>query len=517
VDLKTLMLMLSVGSFIFGILLVIIKFNKHNIQQVPYWIAAKFLQGTGSFILYFRTTSFDFFTVLANTFLLLGCAYEAWAVRILCGYPVRRKLHMTTAAWIVFVCFLTLSFEKTYRLGVVFLVQSIFYFLPGFYLANKFDMKHSLKLLLAVSYCVVGFVFLASSFLSLVFPDFALQLAGSFIAATIPWASFIIFLLSGFVLLMLAKERSDIQSLKKSEIRFQRIVETANEGILIFDESFNIIFANKNMAAILGYTVEEMLGKPYVSLFPKSQLDIYFYQESLRKNGEDSVYECCLAKKDGSMHWFLISAKTIYDDLGRFDGSFAVLTDINERKETELLLTESNRQLIELSNKDSLTGIANRRCFDITLEHEYSRLERSKSKLSVILFDVDYFKEYNDYYGHVKGDECLRQIGNVLELCINRDVDLAARYGGEEFACILPDTDIIAAAEIAEKIRQGILDLKIEHEKSNVSQFVTASFGVITVQYSSVKSPSEIITLADRLLYKAKAQGRNRVECGEMN
>ncbi len=101
-------------------------------------------------------------------------------------------------------------------------------------------------------------------------------------------------------------------------------------------------------------------------------------------------------------------------------------------------MEESNRQLTELSNKDSLTGIANRRCFDATLEHEYSRLRRSNSKLSIILLDLDHFKEYNDYYGHVMGDECLRQIGGVLECCVNQSVDLVARYGGEDLPVYCP-------------------------------------------------------------------------------
>ncbi|MFY9280131.1 MAG: diguanylate cyclase [Caldicoprobacterales bacterium] len=181
----------------------------------------------------------------------------------------------------------------------------------------------------------------------------------------------------------------------------------------------------------------------------------------------------------------------------------------------ELLLQESNRHLTELSNKDSLTGIANRRCFDTTLEHEYSRLKRSNSKLSIILIDIDHFKEYNDYYGHVKGDECLRKIGQTLESCVNQGVDLAARYGGEEFACILPDTDIDAAVKIAEKIQQSIRDLQIEHKDSSVSEFVTASFGVTTVQYSPDIYLKDIIGMADKLLYKAKVSGRNIIKHAE--
>ena len=128
------------------------------------------------------------------------------------------------------------------------------------------------------------------------------------------------------------------------------------------------------------------------------------------------------------------------------------------------------------------------------------------------LTDIDHFKEYNDYYGHVAGDDCLRQIGRVLANYISRSVDLAARYGGEEFACILPDIDIHSAVEVDEKIRQGIQDLKIEHKKSPASEFVTASFGVTTVQYSPEISLADIIATADKLLYKSKISSRNKIE-----
>lgn len=520
-DLRTIILMLAVGSFLYGLLLIILRFKKNNPQKVPFWITAKMLQAVGCFLLFYRTSTYDVLTMVANTALLLGCAYEAWVIRILSGQLVGRKLHILTSIGIILVCFITLFLGEPYGTGLVFLLQSIFYILSSLFLFRKLDMKFSLQLLLAISYCMTGLVFLISAILCLGFPEYALKLESDAISDIIAGVSFYIFLVSGFILLMISKERSDKQlleiqkALKESEIRFQKIVETAIEGILIFDEHYNITFANENIATMLGYTVEEMLGRAYSSFFPESQLDVYKYQESLRKKGQDSVYECCLLRKDGQKHWFLISAKAIIDDFGRFEGSFGMLTNINERKKMELLLEESNRQLKELSNKDSLTGIANRRCFDTTLEREYFRLSRTNSKLSIILFDIDHFKEYNDYYGHVMGDECLRQIGKALANCVNRSVDLAARYGGEEFACILPDTDIHSAVKIAERIRQKIQDLKIEHKKSTVSEFVTASFGVTTVRYSPEVSPVEIIAMADKLLYKAKVSGRNRIEYAE--
>jgi diguanylate cyclase (GGDEF)-like protein/PAS domain S-box-containing protein len=515
------MLMLAIGSYLFGLLLIVFRIDKNSPQEVPFWITAKILQGTGTLMLYHRISAYDGLAMLANTVLLLGCAYEAWAVRILSGQHVKRQLHFITSVGIILVCSITVFIERPYRSGLIFLIQSAFYFLPSLFMFKKSDGKLSLQLLLAVCYCITGLVFFTSAIISLGFPQFALSLASNAIFSMIPGVSYFIFLVSGFILLMLAKERSDARvleiqkSLKETESRFQQIVETAIEGILIFDDNYKITFANQNMASMLGYTVDEMLGRPYISFFPESQLDDYHYQESLRKRGEGSVYECCLQRKDGHHHWFLISSKPIMDDYGRFRGSFAMLTDINERKEMELLLEESNRQLTELSNRDSLTGIANRRCFDAALEHEYSRLRRSNSKLSVILFDIDNFKDYNDYYGHVMGDECLRQVGMAAASSINQNVDLAARYGGEEFACILPDTDIHSAVRTAEKIRQRIQELKIAHKASSVSEFVTASFGVTTVQYSPDLSPTDIIAMADRLLYKAKVTGRNRIEYGE--
>lgn len=521
-DLKTVMLMLAVGSFLLGLLLVIFRFNKSNPQKVPFWIAAKILQSAGSIMLYCRTETFDGLTMLANTVLILGCVYEAWTIRNLYGQPVNRRLRILTSVGIVLACSATLFLAEAYRTGLIFFLQSTFYFLPSWFLLGKPHKKFPLQYVLAVFYFMTGLVFLSGAVVCFGFPQNALNLHYKPIFGIIPVASFCIFLMSGFILLMLAKEHSDIRvleiqkNLQKSEIRFQQIVETAIEGVLILDEHYKITFANKNMASMLGYTVDEMLGMPYSSFFPESQADVYKYQESLRKRGEASVYECHLKRRDGQAHWFLVSAKAMMDDSGGFEGSFAMLTDINERKEMELLLEESNRQLRELSNKDSLTGIANRRCFDATLKYEYSRLRRVKSELSIILFDIDHFKEYNDYYGHVMGDDCLRQVGSVLASCLDQSDNLAARYGGEEFACILPDTDIISAVIIAENIRQRIHDLKIEHKKSPVSELVTASFGVTTVKYSSKITLQDIITAADKLLYKAKGSGKNMIEYAKL-
>jgi diguanylate cyclase (GGDEF)-like protein/PAS domain S-box-containing protein len=513
----TVVLMLALGSFVYGLLLIALRFRGTSRHEVPFWIAAKFLQAAGSLMFFHRAAAFNGLTVIAKVTLLIGCAYEAWAVRILSGKDVGRRTHVLVSLGIIAVGSLTVSVPSPFESGVFFLLQSIFYFLPSIFLVHKHKAASFLQQVLGVFYFAAGLVFLTAAALCLIFPSFAMSLSGD-TAAVIPITSYSIFLVSSYILLMIVKEKSDQEitqiqdSLEKSRIQFQRVVETAIEGIWVFDKDFRLTFANEQIASVLGYTVEEMLGRTYSSFIPEEYRYVSDLQESLRRSGKDSVYECCLLRKDGKEHWFLVSAKAILDDFGRFEGSFAMLTDINERRIIELALEETNRQLIELSNTDSLTGIANRRCFDAVLEREYLRLRRSKSKLSIIMFDIDHFKAYNDQYGHVMGDVCLRRIGGVLKNCIRESVDLAARYGGEEFACILPDTDLGEAVKVAERIQEEIRELKIEHKTSPVSQYITASFGVTAVEYSPKLSLEEIVDTADKLMYKAKASGRNRIE-----
>ncbi len=175
-------------------------------------------------------------------------------------------------------------------------------------------------------------------------------------------------------------------------------------------------------------------------------------------------------------------------------------------------LEEIRSELETLSITDCLTQIANRRHFEAMLETEYARHVRSGSELSLIMLDIDHFKAFNDTYGHLKGDDCLRQIGRVLAGAASRAADLAARYGGEEFVCILPDTDRTGAVIIAEQIRRGIEALAIPHRGSSVADHVTASLGVVTAECTSDGSLQEIISMADELLYRAKSSGRNRIE-----
>ena len=168
-------------------------------------------------------------------------------------------------------------------------------------------------------------------------------------------------------------------------------------------------------------------------------------------------------------------------------------------------------KLVMISSKDGLTGINNRRRFDEYLENEWNRSARTKTSLSLILCDIDFYKAYNDTYGHLAGDDTLKKVAGVLEHYARRAGDMAARYGGEEFVVILPDTDSDKAVHLAEQIRTGIEDLRIQHKSSEAGNYLTVSLGVATVIPSREQKPNTLINLADEALYQAKNTGRNKV------
>jgi diguanylate cyclase (GGDEF)-like protein len=179
---------------------------------------------------------------------------------------------------------------------------------------------------------------------------------------------------------------------------------------------------------------------------------------------------------------------------------------------SQFALREANARLRQLSMHDALTGLPNRRQFDLTLELEWSRALRNRRPLSLLILDVDCFKALNDVYGHQAGDDCLQRIAGALQRSLRRAGEVVARYGGEEFAAILPDADLASAVLIAETMREAVLQLQVFHDGSLVERFVTISIGVATTHPTEENSPAGLITIADEALYRAKNQGRNRVE-----
>lgn len=177
--------------------------------------------------------------------------------------------------------------------------------------------------------------------------------------------------------------------------------------------------------------------------------------------------------------------------------------------ETTHQLDQVNRELMRLSAMDGLTGLANRRHFDSVLRSEWDRGERRRHPVSLLMCDVDFFKPYNDSYGHLQGDECLRRVSSALQFAIRRPCELAARYGGEEFALLLPETNAQQAMEIAETVRSNVERLAIPHGQSPKG-VVSISIGVATRVPSAQLSPERLIALADKALYIAKKSGRDR-------
>lgn len=181
------------------------------------------------------------------------------------------------------------------------------------------------------------------------------------------------------------------------------------------------------------------------------------------------------------------------------------LAEKNER------LHELNTTLKNLASIDGLTGIPNRRRFDEFLELEWQRSMRNKTPISLILMDIDFFKRYNDNYGHAAGDDCLKGVAKALFHSIERKIDMVARYGGEEFACVLPETDASGARVVGERLRTCIEALHLPHEFSDAHSFVTISLGVATLHADQVSGPVILIQRADERLYMAKEAGRNRM------
>ncbi|MEM8614609.1 MAG: diguanylate cyclase [Cyanobacteria bacterium P01_H01_bin.105] len=174
-------------------------------------------------------------------------------------------------------------------------------------------------------------------------------------------------------------------------------------------------------------------------------------------------------------------------------------------------LRQDNQALQALALTDSLTGLANRRRFDRYFDAEWHRLAREQQPLTLILCDIDYFKRYNDYYGHPTGDGCLTQVGNVLTSCIRRPADLVARYGGEEFAVVLPNTDTEGGHSVALAIQKQLANVGIPHFTSSVAAAVTVTMGVATVIPRPQLVPQNLLQAADLALYHAKQQGRDRI------
>jgi diguanylate cyclase (GGDEF)-like protein/PAS domain S-box-containing protein len=304
----------------------------------------------------------------------------------------------------------------------------------------------------------------------------------------------------------IAEHEHVVDALRETKERLQAIMDASPVAISWSDFEGNREYSNHKFKELFGYTIEDI---PTIQEWRRQAYPDPIYRDSLpsllnaineaKKQGKEMTpIEVDVTCKDGSIRHVAQMGALVSNRI------LAIYNDITELKQYQTFLEN-------LSATDGLTGISNRRRFDDFLEQEWHRAMRSKTPLSLIFMDIDFFKGFNDHYGHLAGDECLRQLAQCLAGIIRRSIDLTARYGGEEFACILPDTDFDGAMWVANRIQQKVNDMNIPYSFSSVSDRVTISIGVATLIPSPGQLLSDLIQNADKLLYIAKQNGRNQI------
>ncbi|WP_240796796.1 sensor domain-containing diguanylate cyclase [Terasakiella sp. SH-1] len=310
---------------------------------------------------------------------------------------------------------------------------------------------------------------------------------------------------------------------QQSEHQFAiRLMEHLVVPTFVLDPQGTVIIWNKACERLSGVSADEVLGTqdhwkafydgPRVCLADlvlQSKLDEIqeLYAESaLQCDTYDGVRaeNWCIMPRAAKRLYLAINCGPIFDDDGNVIAVVETLRDMTEQKRAE-------QALQSLANKDGLTGLANRRSFDMKLEADLLHAVREQESLSLLLCDVDHFKQYNDTYGHQKGDECLKEVAQALEKQALRANDLAARYGGEEFAMIIPSSGPDGALRVAERLKETVFDLNLEHRGSCTTDRVTMSVGAVSLFPNPETQAGGLIAMADQALYQAKQMGRNRV------
>lgn len=314
-----------------------------------------------------------------------------------------------------------------------------------------------------------------------------------------------------FTISHLRRKQQLERAVRDSERRYRLLADNAADIVVLVDFDGTRRYVSPSVTEMLGYTVEEYLASTAFDIAKPEQHAFLRAVLQLMSDGrERHRLEYQLRRKDGEYIWVETTFKLIQGESPEGRGLIAVIRDISNRKAMEIELQDANTRLKSLASTDFLTGIANRRSFDLAIEQESRRSERSSVPLSVLLIDIDNFKAYNDHFGHSRGDECLRQVAQALNRCTKRPGDLAARYGGEEFSLILPGTDEAGAGAVAECARREIEALKLEHPKSKFG-VITISIGVASSVPNGKTAQEQFLKDADTALYRAKALGRNRV------
>ena len=310
---------------------------------------------------------------------------------------------------------------------------------------------------------------------------------------------------------------SDVSDLSNDNAVYRTLLESTRAI------PWKIDWATKKFAYI-GPQIEALLGWS-----PDSWMTVEDWAMRMHPDDREYVVNFCVAQsqagvdheadyraltKDNGYVWIRDVVHVVRNEQGEVEALIGFMFDISERKKTEEKLLALQKELEALSFKDGLTNIANRRRFDASLELEWDSAIRLRQPLSILLFDIDFFKQYNDLYGHVQGDRCLVDIAQTLSLALDGPRDLVARFGGEEFIVLLPGADASVALKVAERCQRLIQKQAIVHAHSPHDQRVTVSVGVGTVVPDEHIKPSQFLELVDQQLYLAKKNGKNRVEAG---
>ncbi|MFZ4832897.1 diguanylate cyclase [Rouxiella sp. Mn2063] len=304
------------------------------------------------------------------------------------------------------------------------------------------------------------------------------------------------------------------QALRDSQEHYRNMVElspqiswTANPKGLLSDVS-------SRFQRITGITRQDILDDKWIqSIHIEDRRRAIEAWEHCLKTGGPLDIEIRFCHVDRGWNWMRIRAAASYDSDGSIQRWYGTAEDVHERKLLELKLLKANRRLEIQARTDALTKLPNRREFKKVLSHEYMRARRSGTPLTVVMMDIDYFKNFNDLYGHLSGDACLRLVARTLRKSLKRNTDIVTRFGGEEFAAILPDTDQSGALVVTTQIMDAIKTLGIKHSFSEFNR-VTLSVGIATFYPevdNKIHDQSDIVSAADKALYLSKKNGRNQI------
>ena len=308
---------------------------------------------------------------------------------------------------------------------------------------------------------------------------------------------------------------SDVSDLSKDDAVYRTLLESTKAIPWKIDwDTKKFAYIGPQIEALLGWSPESwMTVEDWATrMHPEDREYVVNFCVAQSQAGIDHEADYRALTKDNGYVWLRDVVHVVRKDNGEPEALIGFMFDISERKKTEEKLLALQKELEALSFKDGLTNIANRRRFDVSLEVEWESARSNGQPLSLLLFDIDFFKQYNDLYGHVRGDKALIEIAQTLSLALDGPRDVVARFGGEEFVVLLPQADASVALKVAERCQRLIQKQAITHVQSPLGQRVTVSIGVGTVTPGGHMQPSSFIEAVDQQLYAAKKNGRNRIE-----